>query len=105
MVASDESQGTRGTEFGRPGVGERALAAGNARVMVHTMTLAEVKAMPIGQKFQVMEVLWQDLREKFEAAPVSDEIKALLDERRERVARGEARLLDWDQVKSALGRG
>ena len=61
--------------------------------------------MPIGQKFQVMEVLWQDLREKFEAAPVSDEIKALLDERRERVARGEARLLDWDQVKSALGRG
>ncbi len=52
-----------------------------------------------------MEVLWHDLREKFEAAPVSDEIKALLDERRERVARGEARLLDWDQVKSALGRG
>lgn len=47
------------------------------------MTLAEARAMPIGQKFQLMEILWQDMREQFEAAPVSDEIKALLDRRRD----------------------
>ena len=69
------------------------------------MTVAEAKAMPIGQKFQIMEAIWEDLRERFKSMPVSDEVKALLDERRERVARGESRLLDWDQVKSALGRG
>jgi hypothetical protein len=69
------------------------------------MTVAEAKAMPIGQKFQIMQALWEDMRERFESMPVSDEVKALLDERRERVARGEAKLLDWDQVKSALGRG
>jgi putative addiction module component (TIGR02574 family) len=69
------------------------------------MTVAEAKAMPIGQKLQIMEAIWEDLRERFESMPVSDEVKALLDERRERVARGESRLLDWDQVKSALGRG
>jgi hypothetical protein len=69
------------------------------------MTVAEAKAMPIGQKLQIMEATWEDLRERFESMPVSDEVKALLDERRERVARGESRLLDWDQVKSALGRG
>jgi hypothetical protein len=68
------------------------------------MTVAEAKAMPIGQKFQIMEAIWEDLRQRFESMPVSDEVKALLDERRERVARGESRLLDWDQVKSALGR-
>ena len=45
------------------------------------------------------------MRERFESMPVSDEVKALLDERRERVARGEAKLLDWDQVKSVLGCG
>jgi hypothetical protein len=69
------------------------------------MTVAEAKAMPIRQKFQIMEALWEDMRERFEAMPVSDEVKALLDERRERVARGESKLLDWDKVKSALGRG
>jgi putative addiction module component (TIGR02574 family) len=69
------------------------------------MIAAEAKAMSIGQKFQIMEAIWEDLRERFESMPVSDEVKALLDERRERVARGESRLLDWDQVKSALGRG
>ena len=69
------------------------------------MTVAEAKAMPIGQKFQIMEAIWEDLREHFESMPFSDEVKALLDERRERVVRGESRLLDWDQVKSALGRG
>jgi hypothetical protein len=52
-----------------------------------------------------METLWQDLQDHFEAMPVPDEVKNLLDERRARVARGEAAILDWDEVKSALGRG
>ena len=69
------------------------------------MTVADARAMPIGQKFQIMEALWEDMRERFESMPVSDEVKALLDERRERVVRGESKLLDWDKVKSALGRG
>ena len=69
------------------------------------MTVAEAKAMPIGQKFQIMEALWEDMRERFESMPVSDEVKSLLDERRSRVVRGESKLLDWDQVKSVLGRG
>lgn len=69
------------------------------------MTAAEVKAMPIGQKLLIMETLWQDLQERFEAMPVPEDLKNLLDERRARVARGEAAVLDWDEVKSALGRG
>lgn len=69
------------------------------------VTVAEVKTMPLVQKFRIMETLWQDLQDHFEAMPVPDEVKSLLDERRARVARGEAVLLDWDEVKSALGRG
>ncbi|MFM8683317.1 MAG: addiction module protein [Chthoniobacterales bacterium] len=69
------------------------------------MTVAEAKAMPIGEKFQLMEALWEDMRERFESMPISDEIKTLLDERRARAARGESKILDWDKVKSALGRG
>ncbi|MFM8656937.1 MAG: addiction module protein, partial [Chthoniobacterales bacterium] len=75
------------------------------RENVSDMTVAEAKAMPIGEKFQLMEALWEDMRERFESMPVSDEIKTLLDERRVRAARGESKILDWDKVKSALGRG
>ena len=69
------------------------------------MTVAEVKAMPIGQKVRIMEALWQDMQKHFEAMPVSDDVKKLLDGRRARVARGETSLLNWDVVKAALGRG
>jgi hypothetical protein len=75
------------------------------RENVSDMTVAEAKAMPIGEKFQLMEALWEDMRERFESMPVSSEIKTLLDERRARAARGESKILDWDKVKSALGRG
>ena len=44
------------------------------------MTIAEAKAMPIGQKFQIMAAIWEDLRERFESVPASDEVKALLED-------------------------
>jgi putative addiction module component (TIGR02574 family) len=69
------------------------------------MTIAEVKALPVGQKLRIMETLWQDMQEHFEAMPVPDDVKKLLDGRRERVERGETSLLNWDEVKAALGRG
>jgi hypothetical protein len=34
------------------------------------MTVAEAKAMPLGHKLQIMEALWGDMRERFEAMPV-----------------------------------
>lgn len=69
------------------------------------MTIAEVKAMSIGQKVRIMETLWQDMQEHFESMPIPDDVKKLLDARRARVAQGDASLLNWDVVKAALGRG
>jgi len=43
-----------------------------------------------------METIWEDLRERFEASEISPQLRALLRDRRARVAKGEARLLDWD---------
>jgi len=68
------------------------------------MTADEIKRLPIEQKIQIMEVLWDDLRERFERAEIPASIKRLLDERRERVRSGQAQLLDWDTVKGTLGR-
>jgi len=52
-----------------------------------------------------MEAIWEDMRSHFEESPVSRELIDILKERQARVERGEARLLDWDKVKFAIGRG
>ena len=68
------------------------------------MTTEEIKRLPIEQKMHMMEILWDDLRERFDQGELADEHKALLDQRRKRVRSGEAKMLDWDTVKAAIGR-
>jgi hypothetical protein len=68
------------------------------------MTTDEIKRLPIEQKIQIMEALWDDLRQRFERAEIPASVKRLLDERRERVRSGQARLLDWDSIKGTIGR-
>ena len=68
------------------------------------MTADEVKRLPIEQKIQIMEALWEDLRERFERPEIPASVEGLLDERRERVGSGQAKLLDWDSIKEGLGR-
>jgi hypothetical protein len=72
---------------------------------INFMTISDVKTMTIGQKVRIMETIWQDMQEHFEAMPVPEDVKKLLDGRRERASRGEASLMNWDEVKAALGRG
>ena len=69
------------------------------------MTADEVRTLPLAEKIQLMEALWLDLRERFDGMELSDDQKALLDGRREAVARGESGLHDWDAVKATIGRG
>jgi putative addiction module component (TIGR02574 family) len=68
------------------------------------MTAEEVRALPITEKIQIMEALWEDLRDRFERLDLPQAHKDLLDQRRSRVEKGTSRLLDWDAVKSTIGR-
>ena len=68
------------------------------------MTTDEIKGLPIEQKLRIMKALWEDLRERFEQSEIPERHKKLLDQRRERVRTGQARLLDWDSVKGTIGR-
>lgn len=68
------------------------------------MTVEELKALPTAEKFQIMETLWEDLRARSDSAPISQEIKDLLDARRRRFRNGVSRMHDWDEVRSSLGR-
>ena len=68
------------------------------------MTVEEVRALPVGQKLQIMEAIWEDLRSQFERLNVPEELGKLLDQRRARVRDGSAHLLDWDEVKATIGK-
>jgi putative addiction module component (TIGR02574 family) len=68
------------------------------------MTVEDVKRLPLAEKLQIMEAIWEDLKERFEHVDMPDQLKELLDQRRARVQEGSAQLLDWDVVKSDLGR-
>jgi len=69
------------------------------------MTTLEIKTLPTEEKLRIMEVIWEDMRDRYEASPVSQKVIDLLNERRARVERGEVQLLEWDKVKLAIGRG
>ena len=71
---------------------------------IASMTTQDIKALPAEEKVRIMETIWEDMRDHYEEAPISQDVIDLLKERQARVERGEARLLDWDMVKSALGR-
>ena len=69
------------------------------------MSLSEIQRLPIEEKLRLMEALWEDLRDRFEQLQISPTHQALLDERRARVQGGSATLIDWDAVKTTIGRG
>ena len=68
------------------------------------MTADEVRTLPVAQKIQIMEAIWEDLRDRFEQSELPQRLKDLLDQRRARATEGSARILDWETVKSGIGR-
>ncbi|WP_166442898.1 addiction module protein [Phragmitibacter flavus] len=68
------------------------------------MSVAEVSKLPLREKLQIMEAIWQDLRERADEVDVPLEQRRLLDARRERVTAGNSRLLDWDEAKLMIGK-
>lgn len=68
------------------------------------MTVADIAKLSLREKLQIMEAIWEDLRGRANAMDVPEQHRRILDERRARIASGEGKLLDWDQVKHSLGR-
>ena len=81
------------------------FVGGRSSVWLHSAMITDgLKALPPVEKFQLMEALWEDLREHFDRMDLSESQKALLDRRRASVELGESRLHDWDTVKGSIGR-
>jgi len=58
------------------------------------MLAEEVKRLSIEEKMYLMEILWQDMRDLCDQGDSSEEQKALLDARRERVRLGTKSQMD-----------
>jgi putative addiction module component (TIGR02574 family) len=58
------------------------------------MTLTEIRKLPVKEKIQIMEVLWEDLRSQVQEEPIPDWHKELLDNRRKAVDAGHEKILD-----------
>jgi|GEM_PF-749177 len=68
------------------------------------MSLTEITQLPLREKLQIMEALWDDLSKQVERFEIPREHLDLLDVRRAKVAAGESTLHDWDSVKYSIGR-
>ena len=67
------------------------------------MSATEVLQLPLRERLQIMEAIWEDLRNRADRFEILQVQKDLLDSRRARVAAGESRILGWDDVKHSIG--
>ena len=68
------------------------------------MSIAEVRSLPLREKLQILEAIWEDLSSNVARMEISPGDRELLDSRIERVRSGETEIHDWDSVKDFLGR-
>jgi len=66
------------------------------------MSIAEIRQLPLNEKLQIMEALWEDLRSHNESEPIPDWHKAILDERQAAVQSGQEEVMDWEDAKATL---
>jgi putative addiction module component (TIGR02574 family) len=67
------------------------------------MSIAEVRNLPLREKFQILEAIWDDLSARMEEMAISPAVRELLDSRLERIANGSSEVHDWDSVKFSIG--
>jgi len=73
-------------------------------ILSSSMIADQIKALPVSEKLQIMETIWEDFRARYDDMDISPEMGALLDQRRQRVRSGQSHLVDWDAVKHQIGK-
>ena len=61
-----------------------------------------LKEMTLQEKLEAMELLWEDLARTPEAVESPAWHKDILDERRQRLAEGKSRFIDWETAKAEI---
>ncbi len=67
------------------------------------MSIAEIRGLPLREKLQIFEAIWDDLSERVDQSAVTPELREHLDARIERVRNGSVEVHEWDSVKYSIG--
>ena len=68
------------------------------------MATIEISSLSTREKLQLMEALWDDMRQKAGESVIPKDHQKTLEARWARVQSGETELLDWDDIKETIGR-
>jgi hypothetical protein len=68
------------------------------------MSIAEVRSLPLREKRQILEAIWEDLSSHVDSMEIPPGERELLAARIARVRDGETEVHEWDSVKHSLGR-
>ena len=64
--------------------------------------LDEFRSLPARERLALLEALWLDAARDLEREPLSDELRALLDERLDDAQHDDSADRDWDELCSEL---
>jgi putative addiction module component (TIGR02574 family) len=67
------------------------------------MSIGEIRQLPLNEKLQIMEAIWEELRLHADQVPVPQWHRDLLDTRRKAVSENREEVHEWDDVKHSLG--
>jgi putative addiction module component (TIGR02574 family) len=68
------------------------------------MATIEITSLSSREKLQLMEALWDDMRQKAGESVIPKDHQKILEARWVRVQSGETELLEWDDIKETIGR-
>jgi len=68
------------------------------------INVEEIRSMPLRDKLQLIETLWDDIARREDELEVPQWQKDLLDEHERSVESGDARFLDWDEAKQQIAK-
>lgn len=68
------------------------------------MSIAEIRKLPLREKFQILEVLWEDMREEVDRQDIPESHKKILDDCEARVLAGEERFYSLEEARNLIGR-
>ena len=67
------------------------------------MSIVEIQRLPLSEKLQIMEAIWEELCAHSESVPMPEWHRELLDARQQALEAGQEEILDWDAIKNTLG--
>ena len=70
-----------------------------------SLSLSHVLELPVEDRLRLVEMIWDSISAMPEAVPITDALRADLDDRLRALEERPASTYDWDEVKSRIGKG